>query len=308
MMKTAFTHAASTAVLVLGLAFAAEAPALAQSSAAPAQTVADVSQAHKVVAIGGSVTEIIYALGLEDRLVARDSTSLYPQQALALPDVGYIRALSPEGVLSTGMDAIVALEGSGPPETMTVLAEAGVPIVLVPEAYSAQGILDKIEVVGQAMGAQDKADVLIEQLKQELAAAEAEAAARPGDTKVLFVLSLQGGNVLASGEGTAADGVLKMAHLTNAVSGFSGYKPLSNEAVTEAAPDVILMMSGAGDHSARKDTVLTHPALGATPAGKNERIIAMNGLYLLGFGPRTASAVTELSAEVSKLVGAGSAK
>ena len=81
--------------------------------------------ASRLVSIGDSITEIIFALGEQDRLVARDSTSTYPPAATALPDVGYMRALSPEGVLSVNPSAIVAVEGSGPVETLDVLKKAG---------------------------------------------------------------------------------------------------------------------------------------------------------------------------------------
>ena len=80
--------------------------------------------ADRVLSVGGSVTEIVYALGEGDRLVARDSTSSFPDSAVKLPDVGYMRALAPEGVLSVNPDLIIAEEGSGPQETIDVLREA----------------------------------------------------------------------------------------------------------------------------------------------------------------------------------------
>ena len=46
-----------------------------------------------VVSLGGSVTEIIYALGQDHRLIARDTTSTFPPEVNALPDVGYVRAI-----------------------------------------------------------------------------------------------------------------------------------------------------------------------------------------------------------------------
>ncbi len=55
------------------------------------------SAAQKVVTLGGDVTEIVYALGAQSALVARDSTSMWPEEALKLPDVGYLRQLNAEG-------------------------------------------------------------------------------------------------------------------------------------------------------------------------------------------------------------------
>ena len=102
----------------------------------------------RIASVGGSITEIVYALGEEDKLAARDSTSVYPEAALKLPDVGYMRALSPEGVLSVNPTGILAVEGSGPRETIDVLKKASVPFITVPETYDHAGILEKIRVVG----------------------------------------------------------------------------------------------------------------------------------------------------------------
>lgn len=249
----------------------------------------------RMVTIGGSLTEIVYALGEEGRLVARDSTSVYPPEALELPDVGYIRALSPEGVLSVDPGVIVLLEGSGPPEALDVLQKASVPLVVVPESFDRDGILAKIKAVGDVLNVSDKAAALADQVKAEIDAAEAATADVGQRRKVLFVLSLQGGRVLASGSDTAADGIITMAGGINAISGYSGYKQLADEAIIEAAPDLILAMDRGGEHQTQVDQLLSHPAIAATPAGVNQNIVRMDGAFLLGFGPRTAVAVRQLA-------------
>ena len=252
----------------------------------------------RVVAIGGSITEVVYALGEEDKLVARDSTSVFPAEALELPDVGYMRALSPEGVLGINPTLIIALEGSGPPEALEVLGKASVPMVTVPETFDREGILSKIRIVGDALGVQEKAAELAAAVEARTRAAEEAAVATDDGATVVFVLSMQGGRILASGTGTAADGIITMAGGTNAITGFEGYKQLSDEALIEAAPQVILAMDRGGDHATQVDQLLSHPALAATPAGRDRRIVRMDGSYLLGFGPRTADAVGDLSAAI----------
>jgi iron complex transport system substrate-binding protein len=262
---------------------------------------ASIANAHRIVAIGGSITEIVYALGAEDKLVARDTTSVYPPAALKLPDVGYMRQLSPEGVLSVDPDAVLALEGSGPKEAMDVLEKASVPLLLVPEKFSRDGILEKIRLVGQAVGRKAEAEELAAKVGAAIDEAEA-GLPETGKKRVLFVLSLQGGRVLASGSGTAADGIIAMAGGVNAVNGYHGYKQLTDEAIIEARPDVILMMDHAGP-SPTDEAILSEPAIAATPAGKAKKLIRMDGAYLLGFGPRTAHAVRDLS---TALYGRGS--
>jgi iron complex transport system substrate-binding protein len=270
---------------------------LAPVSNAPA---AEKLNTTRLVSVGGDVTEIIYALGEQDRLIARDTTSLYPEAATKLPDVGYMRALSPEGILAMNPTAIIAIEGSGPPEALNVLKSASVPFETVPNAYTREGILAKIDRVGDLLGQPDKAKALEERVGVDLDVAIADAAKRPeGERKrILFILSMQGGKIMASGTGTAADGIIKLSGSVNAVGNFPGYKPLTDEAIVEAKPDVILMMNR-GDGSATKDEdLLKQPALALTPAAQNKAIIRMDGLHLLGFGPRTASAVRELNAAI----------
>ncbi|RDC71019.1 hemin ABC transporter substrate-binding protein [Rhodovulum sp. 12E13] len=263
---------------------------------APPAAAAEAERASRILSVGGAVTEIVYALGEEDRLVARDATSTWPPAAEALPDVGYMRALSAEGVLSVAPELIVAEEGAGPPETVELLQAAAIPIVTVPDATDATGVLARIRAVGEAIGVPDKAEGLAEEVGAELDAALAAAEAAPGAPKrVLFVLSTQGGRIMASGTGTAADGIIGMAGGVNAVSAFEGYKQMTDEAVAAAAPDVILMMDRGSDHASSDAELFAMPAIATTPAAEARAVVRMDGLTLLGFGPRTAEAVRALS-------------
>jgi iron complex transport system substrate-binding protein len=269
---------------------------LLAAASARAEVVERFQDTSRLVAVGGAVTEIIFALGEEDRLIARDTTSVYPQAALALPDVGYMRALSPEGVLSVDPSAILMMEGSGPREAIDVLKKASVSIAVVPERFDSEGILTKITTVGHAIGADENAARLAAKVEAELAEAEALTAAVTERRRVLFVLSNQGGKLLASGTGTAADGIIQMAGAVNVMTDFTGYKQLADEAVITARPDLILMMNSRDRTNGEVDAeLLAHPAVAATPAGRNKAILHMDGAYLLGFGPRTAAAVRDLA-------------
>lgn len=255
---------------------------------------ADDPKASRIVAIGGSVTEIIYALGEEGRLIGRDSTSVYPPDALKLPDTGYIRALSPEGVLSLNPDLILALDGAGPPPALEALKAAGVKTVMIPEGFDRDAILRKIEAVGATLGVEEKAGTLAAQVKVSLDKAVAGSQAEGRKTRVLFILSAQNGRIMAAGRNSQADGIITLAGGENVVADIEGYKPVSDEAIIKAAPDVILMMNGVGNHVTPDEAVLALPAIAETPAGKAKRLVRMDGMYLLGFGPRTADAIMSL--------------
>ncbi|MFN3208344.1 MAG: hemin ABC transporter substrate-binding protein [Roseovarius sp.] len=262
----------------------------AQQPGAPADPHAD------VLSIGGSVTEIVAALGQEHRLTARDTTSTFPPSVTDLPDVGYMRALSPEGVLSMGPRLILSEEGAGPPETLEVIRAADVAFVEVPDALTTDGILRKIAIVGDALDVPDRAAALAAEVEAELTTAIQDAE-RPqaGKKRVLFILSTQGGKINASGTGTGADAMIRMAGGVNALSGFEGYKQLTDEAVGTAAPDMILMMDRTGDHAMTDDALFEMPAIRLTPAGASRSVLRMDGLLMLGFGPRTADAIRQLN-------------
>lgn len=284
-----------SAARVASLLLAAFATFVSPERADARDEATSIATAERVVSIGGSITEIIYALGLDDRLVARDSTSIYPPEATELPDVGYMRQLSPEGVLSVEPDAILALEGSGPPETVEVLRQADIPFVTIPETFDRAGVVTKIREVGTALGAKEPAGTLAASIEAELLAAEQATADIADRKRVLFILSIQDGRILASGRGTAADGIIAMAGGVNAVTDYEGYKQLTNEALLAAAPDAILMMRRGGELDLENADLLANAALAASPAGREENIIRMDASYLLGFGPRTAAAVRDLA-------------
>jgi iron complex transport system substrate-binding protein len=250
----------------------------------------------RIVSVGGALTEIVFALGQQHRLIARDTTSVYPAEARDLPDVGYMRRLSPEGVLAVNPDLILTEPGSGPVEAIEILEEAGIEFVDVPGDYSAEGILARIRAVSAALGVDEAGAQLAEEVGADLAAAEAAAHAQESRPRVMFILSMPGGRVNASGTGTRADGIITMSGGENAFPGFTQYRILSDEAIITAAPEVILMMDRGDDHGAANDELWAHPAIALTPAGQNRAVIRMDGSLMLGFGPRTAEAVRALSA------------
>jgi iron complex transport system substrate-binding protein len=277
-MTRLFAVAAVLAASALGLPLAAQEPA------------------QRIVSLGGSVTEIVVALGAEDRLVARDSTSSFPDSIVALPDVGYLRALSPEGVLALGPDLIVAEADAGPVEAVEVLRSAGVPFVLMPDDPTAAGVAAKITAVAGAIGLAAEGDALAARVTAELAGAEALAARVTAPKRVLFILSAQGGRIMAGGEGSSADGIIRLAGGVNAATGFEGYKQMTDEAVLTAAPDVVLMMDRGGDHAALDAELFALSSLAGSQAAQDGAIVRMDGLLLLGFGPRTPEAVRKLHA------------
>lgn len=252
----------------------------------------------RIVSIGGAITEILYALGFEDRLAGIDATSLFPTTALRdKPNVGYMRQLSAEGVLGLNPSLVLAIQGSGPKETMDVLEAAKVPLVLVPETYSEQGLLDKIKLVGHAMDADARAACLTGVVSGDLKQLRELRAKVTKPVRVMFVMSLLNGRAMVAGRKTAADEIIKLSGGVNAIDSYDGYKMINDEAIVSAKPDVVLTIERNKD-SLEAQAVYAHPAFAMTPAVANKAFISMEGLYLLGFGPRTAAAARDLSVKL----------
>ena len=253
-----------------------------------------ITDPSRIVSVGGAVTEILYALGLESRIIAVDS-SLYPPRALAeKPSVGYMRQLSPEGVLGLGPSLVLAAEGSGPKDTIAVLEAASVPFVQIPDRFTGDGIVEKIRLIAQATGSAQRGECLIKLVEADLRALAALRARIERPRRALFILSFMNGRPMVAGRATAADGIITLAGAANAITAYDGYKLINDEAVIAARPDAILAMERASFRLDAK-TVFDHPAFATTPAAAQKELISMEGLYLLGFGPRAARAARDLA-------------
>src|SRR5262249_2788478 len=161
-----------------------------------------------------------------------DTTSVFPAQVLKdKPNVGYMRQLSAEGVLGMAPSLILAIESAGPKETMAVLQSAKVPLVVVPDAFTGDGIIEKGRVVAAAAGVAARADCVIAGIRADLDALDRIKASIAAPKRVLFVLSFVNGRAMVSGRSTAADGIIRMAGAVNAVADYEGYKAVSDEAV-----------------------------------------------------------------------------
>lgn len=260
----------------------------------------------RTVSIGGAITEILYALGLESRVVGVDTTSLYPAAALHdKPNVGYMRQISAEGVLGLNPTLILAIQGAGPRETMDLLETAKVPLVLVPETFSEEGLVEKIRLVGHAMGVDARAECLSTAVTADLVQLRALRAKVTKPVRVMFVMSLQNGRAMVAGHKTAADEIIRLAGAANAVDDYDGYKIIGDEAIVAARPDVVLSIER-GKDSVQADAVYTHPGFALTPVAAHKSFITMDGLYLLGFGPRAASAARDLSVKLYPALADGS--
>jgi iron complex transport system substrate-binding protein len=252
-----------------------------RSSAAP----------ERIVSLGGSVTEIVFALGAGDQVVARDASSVFPAEVRALPDVGYFRTIGAEGVLAQKPTLILAALGTGPSAQVDLLESSGVTFVHLDAHNSAETVLANITRLGEILHREAEADALAGKLRAQLAAVKAAASAearRP--VRAVFLMSMNETATQAAYDGTAADALIELAGGENLLGGLVGYKPLNAEALLALDPDVIFYgVNQTAPHG-------TPPAwIRETRAGRAGRVHALDLGYHLTFGPRLGDAVTEVA-------------
>ncbi|MGZ8252206.1 MAG: heme/hemin ABC transporter substrate-binding protein [Methylophilaceae bacterium] len=267
-------------------------------SAALVLTNLSAQAAERLLTVGGAVTEIVYALGKGDKIIASDITSYYPEQANKLAKIGYMRTLSAEGLLSMRPSLIIADAGAGPLNVLEQVRNAGVKVIQLPEGYTPEHVAGNIRLIGKQLQAANTEKVA-SQYEAAWRSVHAKVADLKSSPRVLFVLDHTGKSPQAAGDETAANAVIKLIHADNVMAGqFKGYKPLTAESMVAAAPEVIITTYEGIQASGGLDMFLDKPGLRMTPAGKAKRVISMDSLLLLGFTPRLPGLVAELSKAV----------
>ena len=255
-------------------------------------------QAKRIISADGAITEIIYALKAEDRLVGVDTTSQYPSETKTLASVGYKRRLSAEGVLSLNPDLVLVNKDAGPPQVLEQLRTAGTRLHTIPSQPTIAGLEEKVRTVAKVLNLSEQGEVLLHQIHNDLAAAKkiTKKVKASDRLRVLFLLQIGQGNDLSSGRNTTADTMIQLAGGINVMhDAFESYKPLTAEAAIAAAPDILLISERNLAMLGGIEGLMQRPGLANTPAVKAKRIVSMNGLYLLGLGPRTGKAVSDLA-------------
>lgn len=242
--------------------------------------------AERIVSLGGDVTEVIYALDAQRQLVAKDSTSTWPAAAQSLPDVGYIRQLNAEGILSLR-----------PTLVLKKVEENKVKVINVPGGYDLPAIEAKIAVIADALGKQSEGNALRQKVHQQIA----QIPSQPVNKRVLFILSHGGMNTMVAGKQTAADGAIRAAGLQNAMQSFDHYRSMSQEGVIASKPDLVVISADGLKGMGGEAGLWKLPGLAQTPAGRHKQVLVIDDMALLGFGPRTPQEVLALRQKAEQL-------
>ncbi|MBD2795052.1 hemin ABC transporter substrate-binding protein [Xenorhabdus sp. 18] len=250
----------------------------------------NVFAAERIVTIGGDVSEIVFALGEGQHVVARDSTSQNPKELLSLPDIGYMRMLNSEGILSMRPSLVITSESAQPSLALKQVEDSGVKVIKVTSETSLEAVPEKIMTVAKAVNQEKRGEALVAQYRQQLADITTSAIS----TKIVFVMSHGGIMPMAAGQQTAADQIIRAIGAKNAMQGFRGYRPLSQEGVIASKPDLLLVSTEGLKTLGGMDKVWQLPGLNFTPAGKKKQVVVVDEMGLLGFGLQTPAVMKQV--------------
>lgn len=269
----------------------------------------------RLVCVGGSLTEIIYALNLQEHLIAIDTTSTYPMATKKLPNVGYARTLSLEGVLSMRPQLLLVTEDAGPPQVLRQISHAGVQVKTLKADHRYQGLIDRIRAIGFLLGAEGQAEKLIKESNHEWQRYQqdinhtvfgkneylAQYENPNRKLKAMFIMAHSPQQVMVAGQGTSAHAIMNYLNFENTFNVFQGYKPLTPESVITGQPDIILLTEQGLKAQGGLNGILRLPGLLKTPAARHHQIYSREANHLLGFGPRLPSMLYSLAKEIHRI-------
>lgn len=256
-----------------------------------------ITSSDRIVSLNGSTTEILFALGVGDKVVGCDASSSYPKGVKEkLPSVGYQYGLNAEGILSLNPTLVIGRDDVRPPQVVQQLRMAGVTVLLLKEPRSFETAKQRLLTIGKAVGHKEKAKELAKALDTDIEKLEAKLTSRKEQPKqkALFLYLRGTQTTLVLGTDTAPGAMFDIVGAENAAGNIKGNKPMTAEAVIAAQPDVYVLFTTGLESIGGVDGLLKLPGLAHTPAGQNRRVVTLDGQYLSGFGPRCGRAALDL--------------
>ncbi|HEJ9484814.1 TPA: ABC transporter substrate-binding protein [Proteus mirabilis] len=255
----------------------------------------DNEDSERWVIAGGSITELVYAIGAGNKVVGVDETTSYPEQTQTLPHIGYWKQLSTEGILSLRPSTFVTWDDAEPKMVLRQLAQHNVKVISLPRAPATfELMLKNIRTLAISLDKQKEAEALIGSLQSRLAVINAKNSQIKQKVKVMFFLSPGGGIPQVAGKTSVADAILHLAGGEN-IATHENYRIYSAEAIIAANPELIVITTQSQKNQTgglrASEGLASVPGVSMTQAWKNQRIIEIDQSLILGMGPRIVDAV-----------------
>jgi len=252
----------------------------------------------RIVTIGGSVTETVFALGSGKSVVAVDWSSRIPAKVSKLPQVGYLRQLSSEGILSMNPNQILTSSEIGPPKVVDQLASAGLDFHIYQSPQSFEQIIMMINDISILLDKKRKGKKIIKNLKKLNEKVKAYEPNGKDSLKVMLFMNPTPISYNAAGSNTRADYLIEYIGGINVFEdNFSRYSKVTKEDIIFANPDVILVGYVEMLNPNQDDLIslfTDNTSFKYLPAIKNNKVFAIDIGKYLNFGPSFVENAFEL--------------
>lgn len=257
----------------------------------------------RIVSLNGTLTELLYACNLGDKIVGVDVTSTYPDVVKEVANLGHANKLNAEAILALKPNLVLIDAQQKDNKVLEQIKAAGIQTEVIDIPQELNGALSVAESLETVLDQEiDTKELEATITKNTNALSELLAQHTEHKPKVLFIYARGARMMMVAGKNTFAETMITLAGGTPIAAEFESFKPLTPEALVEYQPDVVLMfdsglasMADASKNVSGEEQLFQMPGMEQTPAGKNRRVITMEGLYLSGFGPRASAAALELA-------------
>ncbi|HBT46273.1 MAG TPA: cobalamin-binding protein [Peptococcaceae bacterium] len=247
----------------------------------------------RLVSLSPGNTEILFALGLGDKVVGVDDYSDYPPEAVEVPKVGgfsnpnveKIMALEPDLVLATNMHE----------QAVRRLEEVGIPVAVV-SPKSVEGVLGSIGWISKAAAAEEEAADLVDHLKERIQKVRSAVEGIPPEERPWVYYEVYYDPIMTAGPRTFIGQLIELAGGRNiAYDAQTDYPEFSAEAIIERNPEVIIFPQWHGSESLTVEQVKSRPGWQQVRAVKNDRVFGVDADIMSRPGPRVVEALELLA-------------
>lgn len=246
----------------------------------------------------GALSRMVWALGLGDRLVGRDTATDFPGAA-NLPQVtpgGH--SVNAESILKLRPSVVITDGSIGPSRVLDTLTGAGIAVVRIPDDRTPETIAELAERVADTVGMKEDGTRVGAEIVAKLDAATTAARER-ADGRRMMVLYLRGTTVaMIAGPESGASALIGRLGGVDAAEGLGmegAFTPLTPEALVKAAPETVIVMSHGLDSIGGPAGLTSLPGFAQTPAGAHGSVLDVPDSQLLSFGPETPRVLTAMA-------------
>ncbi|UZD21950.1 ABC transporter substrate-binding protein [Algoriphagus halophytocola] len=253
---------------------------------------------RKIITAGGTITEVVHALGYTDQIIATDLTSTYPSSMQDLPSIGYRNQIKAEGILALGPDLVLIEEGYLNPDVVTQLKAAQTNIQVFTKPTSVEGTKKLVTDISAFFEAEEKGMEINASIDADIADLNAYLESQESQPKAIFIMARGPETVFIAGDQTFASEMFKLAKIKGIATGFDEFAPMTPESLVSMNPEFLVFFESGIQSVGGKDGLVAIQGIDQTTAFKEDHIVALDGQYLSGFGPRVGKAALDLAKAV----------